>query len=135
MTTEVTKGSLTTHRHAIQANGQTVALYITRSNGDNDLRYLFGDHLGSVDTLTNRAGDVIVERLSYDAWGQRRAPNWDDAQSQLTSTVLERGFTGHEHLDDVQLIHMNGRVYSPSLGRFISADPTVQYKASTATPM
>ncbi|RMH39790.1 MAG: hypothetical protein D6694_10845 [Gammaproteobacteria bacterium] len=33
-----------------------------------------------------------------------------------------RGFTGHEHLDDVQLIHMNGRV----LGRFLSVDPFIQ---------
>ena len=37
-----------------------------------------------------------------------------------------RGFTGHEHLDDVQLIHMNGRAYDPSLGRFLSVDPFIQ---------
>lgn len=28
-------------------------------------------------------------------------------------------------------MHMNGRVYDPVLGRFISADPTVQYPDST----
>jgi len=28
-------------------------------------------------------------------------------------------------LDNVGLIHLNGRVYDPSIGRFISADPTV----------
>lgn len=37
-----------------------------------------------------------------------------------------RGFTDHEHLDAVGLIHMNGRVYDPELGRFMSADPFVQ---------
>jgi hypothetical protein len=37
---------------------------------------------------------------------------------QLTSTVLERGFTGHEHLDDVGLIHMNGRVYHHVEGKY-----------------
>ena len=37
-----------------------------------------------------------------------------------------RGFTDHEHLDVVGLIHMNGRVYDPELGRFMSADPFVQ---------
>ena len=42
-----------------------------------------------------------------------------------------RGFTGHEHLDDFQLVHMNGRVYDPSLGRFMSADPFVQFAEST----
>ncbi|MGH8222106.1 MAG: RHS repeat-associated core domain-containing protein, partial [Woeseiaceae bacterium] len=33
------------------------------------------------------------------------------------------GFTGHEHLDSVGLIHMNGRVYDPVAGRFLSSDP------------
>jgi len=28
--------------------------------------------------------------------------------------------------DAVGLVHMNGRVYDPSIGRFLSADPTVQ---------
>jgi RHS repeat-associated protein len=31
----------------------------------------------------------------------------------------------HEHLDNLGLIHMNGRVQDPALGRFISADPYV----------
>ncbi|MBP6053893.1 MAG: RHS repeat-associated core domain-containing protein, partial [Pseudomonadales bacterium] len=30
------------------------------------------------------------------------------------------------HLDDVGLIHMNGRVYDPSLGRMLSPDPVTQ---------
>ena len=42
-----------------------------------------------------------------------------------------RGFTGHEHLDNVGLIHMNGRVYDPVLGRMLSADPFVQFPADT----
>jgi RHS repeat-associated protein len=37
----------------------------------------------------------------------------------------ERGYTGHEHLDNVSLIHMNGRLLDPKLGRVISADPIV----------
>ena len=42
------------------------------------------------------------------------------------SALTTRGFTGHEQLDAVGLIHMNGRVYDPQLGRFLSADPFVQ---------
>lgn len=38
----------------------------------------------------------------------------------------KRGYTGHEHLDDVGIIHMNGRIYSPSLGRMLSPDPVTQ---------
>ncbi len=37
-----------------------------------------------------------------------------------------RGYTGHEHLDRTGFIHMNGRVYDPELGRFLSPDPLVQ---------
>ena len=41
----------------------------------------------------------------------------------LIGATTRRGFTGHEHLDSVNLIHMNGRVYDPWLGQFLSADP------------
>ncbi|MDZ4260958.1 MAG: RHS repeat-associated core domain-containing protein [Pseudomonadota bacterium] len=44
----------------------------------------------------------------------------------LNPTSTAKGFTDHEHLDSVGLIHMNGRVYDPELGRFMSADPFVQ---------
>jgi len=38
----------------------------------------------------------------------------------------DRGFTGHEHLDELGLIHMNGRIYDPLLGLFVQADPLIQ---------
>lgn len=37
-----------------------------------------------------------------------------------------RGYTSHEMLDNIGLIHMNGRVYDPLIGRFLSADPSVK---------
>src|SRR5439155_5871441 len=46
--------------------------------------------------------------------------------SQFDSTLTTHGFTGHEEVDPVGLIHMNGRVYDPEIGRFLSADPFVQ---------
>lgn len=42
------------------------------------------------------------------------------------AAVTHRGFTFHEHLHHLDAIHMNGRVYDPRLGRFLSADPFVQ---------
>ncbi len=40
-----------------------------------------------------------------------------------------RGFTGHEMLPEIGggMIHMNGRIYDPNLGRFMTADPSIQY--------
>ena len=48
----------------------------------------------------------------------------------FVSSVTTRGFTGHEQLDSVGLAHMNGRVYDPLLGRFLSADPHIQSPAN-----
>jgi len=44
----------------------------------------------------------------------------------LQTLYTDRGYTGHLHADGVGLIHMNGRMYDPILGRFISADPLIQ---------
>ncbi len=70
---------------------------------------------------------------SFDPFGLRRnASNWKDLlTSQLSDfdrSVTTRGYTGHEQLDEVGLIHMNGRGYDPKLGRFIQfADNTQSY--------
>ena len=117
-------GSNVTHKHFIRAGGQTIAIHTTRSSGPTDTRYLHRDHIGSIDVITDE-NQTIVEQLSFGAFGERRQSTWADAISQITSTVT-RGFTGHEQLDSVGLIHMNGRVYDPTLGRFLSADPFVQ---------
>ena len=41
-------------------------------------------------------------------------------------TFFDRGFTGHQHLESVGLIHMNGRIYDPKLHRFLQPDNFVQ---------
>ncbi len=38
------------------------------------------------------------------------------------SLISERGYTGHEQMDSVGLIHMNGRVHDPVIEWFVSAD-------------
>ncbi len=43
--------------------------------------------------------------------------------ASLTAFIfLQRGYTGHEHLQSVGLIHMNGRLYDPVLHRFLMPD-------------
>ena len=95
--------------------------------------YLITDHLGSIDAIANSSGALLYD-LSFDAWGRRRAADSTFAIINTPATALAtlnnltpRGFTGHEMLDTVGLIHMNGRVYDPRLGRFTSADPIVQF--------
>ena len=86
-------------------------------------RYLYQDGLGSIDAITNEGG-TLQERLSFDGHGNRRnGDDWRTAITHYTPATTTTGFTGHEHLDPFKLIHMNGRVYDPQMGRFIQADP------------
>lgn len=68
---------------------------------------------------------LLVERLSYDAWGKRRYPDGTDDTTGSITSQSTRGFTGEEQLSVAGLVHLNGRVYDPLLARFTSADPTV----------
>ena len=94
------------------------------------LNYLLHDHLGSIDVITNKIGQMQQE-LSFDPWGQRRnASDWQaltgNAFSLFNTNITTRGFTGHEMVDGVGFIHMNGRIYDPKLARFLQADPHIQ---------
>ncbi|MEQ1622937.1 MAG: RHS repeat-associated core domain-containing protein, partial [Methylococcales bacterium] len=89
-------------------------------------RYFHVDHLGSIVAITDQNGGV-VERRSYDAWGKRRNLNGTSLANAFVTSDVRHAFTGHEDMGEVGLIHMNGRLYDPATGRFISADPTIQY--------
>ena len=89
------------------------------------LYYLHRDYLGSIVMLTDEDGN-IAERRHFDPWGQPIKVE-DGAGKVLQGlTLLHRGFTGHEHLQTVGLIHMNGRLYDPALHRFLQPDNYVQ---------
>ena len=87
-------------------------------------RWMSLDHIGSTTVITDELG-LAEERLSYDPHGKRREADWLEASLPVRPSFTPRGFTGHEHLDAVGIIHMNGRVYDPELGRFLSADPNI----------
>ena len=95
-----------------------------------DEQYVLKDHLGSVDVITDEDG-AVAQEMSFDPWGQRRnAADWSSlsgsALTDFDASRTPRGFTGHEHLDEAGIIHMNGRIHDPKLGRFLQADPYVQ---------
>lgn len=98
-------------------------------------QFIFYDHLGSVNAITNGSGSEIIAQLAFEPSGVRRdsvglKSNVNTVQlSELLSKsdlLSSRGFTGHENLDRTGFIHMNGRVYDPQLARFLSPDPLVQ---------
>lgn len=75
------------------------------------------DHLGSVTAMYDQYGTKCYG-ASFDPWGKRTLMSG--------SIEFDRGFTGHEHIDEINLIDMNGRMYDPLIGRFLSPDPFVQ---------
>jgi RHS repeat-associated protein len=127
LVTAITKNGIT-QTFKYDPDGQR--FYKKSTSGDKHTRR---DHLGSIDAILDGAGG-IVDVLAHDPFGERRADTW---ASQIPSGALaeilanedmrtKRGFTDHEQLDEVEIIHMNGRIYDPRLGRFLNADPIVQ---------
>jgi len=92
-------------------------LYVKQAGQPDKIYCLIKDHLGSIVKIVDNAGATVFA-ASYDAWGQQTVTN--------NTFAFHRGFTGHEHLPEFNLINMNGRVYDPILGRFLSPDPFVQ---------
>ena len=128
------------------SNAGAFRRYIER-RGDRDLlqghggidqtRYQHTDHLGSVTALSDEGGQIAAQ-MAFDPWGQRRNGNdWNTVWQQWTTgmtpvwaqsaiDITPRGYTGHEHVDEMGIIHMNGRIYDALLGRFLQADPFVE---------
>ena len=128
LTEKVTSAGVTTWRHYVPAPTGMAAIRLRFGDGTAATRYLSHDQLGSTDRLLNAGGSVLVAE-SFAPFGQRRGANWSGAPGAADMTAIAAnthdGYTGHEHLDNLNLIHMNGRVYDPRIGRFISADPYV----------
>jgi RHS repeat-associated protein len=126
-------GSTVEHRHFITAGDGVIGVVKTFGEGNatvaanpDHVNYWHKDPLGSVVAVTNASG-AVLERMAYDAWGKRlNANGTTDPNGVLNPASTDRGFTGHEHLDELGFVHMNGRIYDPLLGRFLSPDPHIQ---------
>jgi RHS repeat-associated protein len=126
---KVTTGTLVEHKYYISAGGRLLALFTKRNNSTEDMKYFHTDHIGSTSVVTNESG-AVLERLAYDPWGDRRGAGSTspaDVNNTIIPTTTNRGYTGHEQLDagGMGLVHMNGRIYDPTIGKFLSADPNV----------
>lgn len=123
-----------TRDYYIYAGDGLAAIYrkINNTTGTTgSMYYIHTDVLGSFDRVTNEAGD-LADQYSFDAWGNRRDVNdWEQPDPNATPHLFARGYTGHEHLDKFGLINMNGRMYDPILGRFLSPDNYVQEPDNT----
>lgn len=122
--------------HRLIVPGMAVLPYVQTGNTltKQAARFIHTDHLGSTQTVTADdapAGStshkaVVKEIRSYDAFGKTRNPDW----TPISYTGVERalataGYTGHNDDPELGLIDMGGRVYDPTLARFLTPDPSV----------
>ncbi|NJO89190.1 MAG: RHS repeat-associated core domain-containing protein [Chloroflexia bacterium] len=123
---EISASSYPRKIHYISGGDELAAVFIIEgSRGTGHMYYTYTDHLGSIVAITNDAG-AVLERQNFDPWGRRRNyTDWSYNNIQ-EFTILDRGYTGHEHLYAFGIINMNGRLYDPVLGRMLSPDPELQ---------
>lgn len=109
----------------IGGDGYSAPVVLKSDGTTQEYLYLHRDYLGSIVAITNQAGTVVEKRL-FDAWGD--IIKIVDAQGTVLTNfaVLDRGYTGHEHLQSVGLVHMNGRLYDAKLHRFLQPDNYIQ---------
>ena len=123
----IVEGSQKHWKYYVSVGSTTLELKYkkTGANSYNEVehQYLFKDHLGSTDVIVDNLGN-IVERLSFNPWGERRNSNWTEPNGEIESSS-NRGFTGHEMDDEIGLINMNARIYDPVIGRFLSPDALI----------
>ena len=133
----------------IYGDNGVVALHLATSeaNVSDSTYYIHTDHLGSYCVITN-AGKQVIQRNHFDPWGNYRPvyivipPSLDtlggahrglvSGMGQIpTFTLINRGFTGHEHYPAFKIINMNGRLYDPVIARFFSPDKYVANSSFT----
>jgi RHS repeat-associated protein len=122
---EIVNGTEITY---LYAQGQPFAIHKKNVNETNCINYLHLDYQGSLMAITSQSGNIIEER-NYDVWGRPRNPNTLEyvlPNPFGSGSPVKRGFTFHEHLEEFNLINMNGRMYDPLLARFLNADPLLQ---------
>jgi RHS repeat-associated protein len=93
--------------------------------------YLVVDALGSTHRIVSEAGVIVTDgKQAFATFGERASAEdrstLTEAQQANFNALLPRGYTGHQQADEVGVIHMNGRIYDPRLGRFLQADSLIE---------
>lgn len=86
--------------------------------------YFHRDRLGSLRVISDEHGEVF-DSFEFDEFGARIETDLSRRYHTFSS-----GFAFQEYLDNLDLIHMNGRIYDPLVGRFLSPDPYLEFPHS-----
>ena len=100
------------------------------SESGRELRFMHHDRLTSITAITDGDGNIIEER-GFDAFGMPLDADWQANGGLLNGKFTDRGFISHKHMDEHRVIHMDGCLYDPLLGRFFSVDPIIRDPKNT----
>lgn len=98
-------------RRYVHADGADTPLVWYEGAGLGTQQYLYADHQGSIIARTNASG-AATHINSYDEYGIPAETNTGRFQ-----------YTGQAWLPELGMYHYKARIYSPTLGRFLQADP------------
>ena len=102
-----------------------VGLYVI-DNGLDSLFTAVTDRQNSLTAVMANAGKK-VERFAYDPWGLLRNPaDWTVNVVKGRATRFGRGYCMHEHIRELGLIDMGGRIYDAHTHQFLTPDPYMQ---------
>ena len=106
------------------AKADEILLRVTAANGPMSFKR---DRRGNVSFVLG-SSTQIIEKYSYDAFGKPTIMNGSgvvNTDSHAVSAVGNRFmFQGREYFGELGLMDFRHRIYAPTLGRFLQADPT-----------
>ncbi len=105
-------GSNALQRRYVPGPGIDEPLLWYEGSGTSNRRWLHADERGSVIAASDGSGNIVGTPNRYDEYGI--------PQGTLTGRF---GYTGQAWLPEFGLYHYRNRTYSPTLGRFLQADP------------
>jgi RHS repeat-associated protein len=108
-------GSNALQRRYVFAPGvdQPIVWYEGATIDDTTRRFMAADERGSVISVTNSSGGLI----GVDAYDEYGIPGSSNVAGQRF------GYTGQAWLPELGVAYYKARIYSPTLGRFLQADP------------
>lgn len=90
-------------------------MVVKNASGPDSTYRLITDHLGSVRLVVNVATGAVVQRLSYDAWG--------NVTEDTNEGFQPFGYAGGLYDPETGLVRFGARDYDAKVGRWLSKDP------------
>lgn len=105
-----------------------VIAFTSGSGASTSRYYVHSNHLWSPAAITDSTG-AVVERYTYNATGRQTITSSGGAVRSKSAVGFDRSLTGYIRDDETGLLHARERMFSPTLGRFISRDRANQRAA------